>query len=167
MTTHYYLTTGIHLQIDHGSSLTNTSTPSTTFHSTNQNRPLTISTRHHLMAPARKSKNTAPGRSRPKYFSTKASRHHISTRSYALLDHQSSVALMTMSQIDETHRIKNHTFHTALQCKLRLPIINNTTDFKCKCGAMLNPYGDHCLGCKVNHKSKSSNGIRDEIIKIF
>jgi hypothetical protein len=32
---------------------------------------------------------------------------------------------------------------------------------------MLNPYGDHCLGCKSNHKTKSSNGIRDKIIKVF
>ncbi len=66
-----------------------------------------------------------------------------------------------MSRINEAHRIKNHTFRTALQCKLRLPIINNTIDYKCKCSALLDPYGDHyhCLGCKVNHKSKSSNGM--------
>jgi hypothetical protein len=28
-------------------------------------------------------------------------------------------------------------------------------------------YGDHCLGCKVNHKTKASNGVRDEITKVF
>ena len=77
------------------------------------------------------------------------------------------MALMTMSRMNEAHRIKNHAFRTAIQCKLRLPIINNTTDYKCKCGASLYQYGDHCLGCKANHKSKTSNGIRDEIIKVF
>jgi hypothetical protein len=63
--------------------------------------------------------------------------------------------------------MKNHTFRTALQRKLCLPIINNTIDYKCLCGATLNPYSDNCLGCKVNDKSKSSNGIWNEIIKVF
>jgi hypothetical protein len=77
------------------------------------------------------------------------------------------MALMNMSRINESHRIKNHTFRTAIQRKLRLPVIDNTTDYKCKCGATLDPFGDHCLGCKINHKTKTSNGIRDEIIKVF
>jgi hypothetical protein len=85
----------------------------------------------------------------------------------SLLDQRSSLALMTMSRINDSHRIKNHTFRTALQRKLRLPIIDNITDYKCKCGSSLDLYGDHCLGCKANHKSKTSNGIRDEIIKVF
>jgi hypothetical protein len=38
---------------------------------------------------------------------------------------------------------------------------------KCKCGSPLDAYGDHCLGCKINHKTKASNDIRDEIIKVF
>jgi hypothetical protein len=77
------------------------------------------------------------------------------------------MALMTVSRIPEEHCIKNHTFRTALQRKLRLPIFSNTSEYKCKSGATLDPYGDHCLGCKANHKTKSSNGIQDEIIKIF
>jgi hypothetical protein len=93
--------------------------------------------------------------------------NHIRTLLPSLLDPRSSMALMTMSRMNEAHRIKNHTFRTAIQRKLRLPIINNTTDYKCKCGASLDQYGDHCLGCKANHKSKTSNGIRDEIIKVF
>ena len=92
---------------------------------------------------------------------------HVQQVLPALLDQRTSMALMTMSHTNKAHRMKNHTFRTALQCKLRLPIINNTIDYKCKCGATLNPYGDHCLGCKVNHKSKSSNSIRDEIIKVL
>jgi hypothetical protein len=92
---------------------------------------------------------------------------HVQQVLPALLDKHTSMGLMTMSRIPEEHRIKNHTFRTALQRKLRLPILNNTTDYKCKCGTILNPYGDHCLGCKANHKTKSSNGIRDEIIKVF
>ena len=85
----------------------------------------------------------------------------------SLLDKRASMALMTMSRINESHRIKNHTFRTAIQRKLRLPVLDNTDDYKCKCGATLDPFGDHCLGCKINHKTKASNGIRDEIIKVF
>jgi hypothetical protein len=58
--------------------------------------------------------------------------------------------------------------HSPPRRKLRLPIFSNTSKYKCKRGAILDPYGDHsCLGCKANHKTKSSNGIRNEIIKIF
>jgi hypothetical protein len=69
--------------------------------------------------------------------------------------------------MNKSHRIKNHTFRTAIQRKLCLPIIDNITDYKCKYGSILDLYRDHCLGCKANHKSKTSNGIRDEIIKVF
>jgi hypothetical protein len=41
-----------------------------------------------------------------------------------IMDKRSSMALMTMSRI-ESNRIKNATFKTALQCKLRIPIIDN------------------------------------------
>jgi hypothetical protein len=99
-------------------------------------------------------------------FNNAFSPNHIQQVLPALLDKHTSMALMTMSRIPEEHRIKNHTFCTALQRKLRLPIINNTSDYKCKCGAILDPYGDHCLGC-ANHKTKASNGILDEIIKTF
>jgi hypothetical protein len=92
---------------------------------------------------------------------------HVQQVLPALLDQCTSMALMTMSRTTEENRIKNHTFPMALQRKLRLHIINNNTDYKCKCGATLDPYGEHCLGCKANHKTKSSNGIQDEIIKVF
>jgi hypothetical protein len=85
----------------------------------------------------------------------------------ALLDKRTSMALMTMNRSNEAHRIKNHTFKRAIQCKLRLPVIDCHQEYKCKCGSHLDVYGDHCLGCKVNHKIKASNGIRDKIIKIF
>jgi hypothetical protein len=85
----------------------------------------------------------------------------------ALLDKRTSMALMTMSRIPRRAPHQEPNFCTAFQRKLRLPIINNTTDYKCKCGATLDLYGDHSLGCKANHKTKASNGIRDEIIKVF
>jgi hypothetical protein len=85
----------------------------------------------------------------------------------ALLDKRSSMALMTMNRSNEAHRIKNHTFKTAVQQKLRLPVLDCHQEYKCKCGSCLNAYGDHCLGCKANHKMKASNGIRDEVTKIF
>jgi hypothetical protein len=50
--------------------------------------------------------------------------NHIQQVLPALLDKRTSMALITMSRIPEDHRIKNHTFRTALQRKLRLPIIN-------------------------------------------
>jgi hypothetical protein len=77
---------------------------------------------------------------------------HVQQVLPVLLDQRTLMALMTMSHTNKAHRMKNHTFRTALQRKLRLPIINNTIDYKCLCGATLNPYGDNCLGCKVNHK---------------
>jgi hypothetical protein len=85
----------------------------------------------------------------------------------ALLDKRTSMALMTMSRIPRRAPHQEPNFCTAFQRKLRLPIINNTTDYKCKCGATLNLYGNHSLGCKANHKTKADNGIRDEIIKVF
>jgi hypothetical protein len=38
---------------------------------------------------------------------------------------------------------------------------------KCRCGSIIDQYCNHCLGCKVNHKAKAGNGIRDEITKVF
>jgi hypothetical protein len=69
--------------------------------------------------------------------------------------------------INESNRIKNLTFQTVLQRKLRVPIFDTNLKYKCKCGTFIDQYGDHCLGCKVNHKAKASNGIRDDITKVF
>lgn len=85
----------------------------------------------------------------------------------AIMDKRTSMALMTMSRINESHRIKNATFRTALQRKLRIPIFDSNIQYKCRCGTIIDVYGDHCLGCKVNHKGKASNGIRDEITKVL
>jgi hypothetical protein len=85
----------------------------------------------------------------------------------SLLDRRTSMALMTMSRCNEANCIKNHTFKTALQRKLRLPIFDKANNYRCKCGSIIDAYGDHCLGCKANHKAKASNGIRDEIVKIM
>jgi hypothetical protein len=78
-----------------------------------------------------------------------------------------SMALMTMSRINESNQIKNPTFRTAIQRKLRIPIFDANIQYKCKRGTIIDQYGDHCLGCKANHKVNSSNGIRDEITKVF
>ena len=84
-----------------------------------------------------------------------------------LLDKRTSMALMTMSRSQPLHRLKNEIFTTALKRKLRLPIIDDNFSYNCKCGANLDVYGDHCLGCQKNHKGKASDGIRDEIVKVF
>jgi hypothetical protein len=85
----------------------------------------------------------------------------------AIMDKRSSMALMTMSRINESNRIKIATFKTAFQRKLHIPIIDNNLRYNCRCGSIIDQYGDHCLGCKVDHKAKASNGIRDEITKVF
>jgi hypothetical protein len=86
----------------------------------------------------------------------------------ALMDKRTSMALITMSRWNKTNCIKNHnhTFKTAIQRKLRLLAMDCHQDYKCKCGSQLDAYEDHCLGCKVNHKTKVSNGIRDKITKV-
>jgi hypothetical protein len=85
----------------------------------------------------------------------------------AIVDKRSSMTLMTMSRINESNQIKNPTFRMALQRKLRIPIFEANIQYKCKCGTIIDQYGDHCLGCKANHKAKASNGIRDEFTKVF
>lgn len=71
----------------------------------------------------------------------------------AIMDKRSSMALMTMSRINESNRIKNSTFKTALQQKLRIPILDTNLQYKCRCGTIIDQYRDHCLGCKANHKT--------------
>jgi hypothetical protein len=63
-------------------------------------------------------------------FNHDVSPQHVQQVLPALLDTHTSMALMTMSRIPEEHQVKNHTFRTALQRKLRLPILNNTSDYK-------------------------------------
>ena len=45
--------------------------------------------------------------------------------------------------------------------------MEDTDLYQCKCGAQLDAYGDHCLGCTANHKGKASNGIRDDLVQMF
>eukprot|EP00956_Cyclotella_meneghiniana_P040752 scaffold204113_cov39-Cyclotella_meneghiniana.AAC.1 len=51
--------------------------------------------------------------------------------------------------------------------KLRLTVIKDHHLFRCKCGAKVDPWGDHCLGCPANHKAYLSNAARDGICDIF
>lgn len=92
---------------------------------------------------------------------------HIRVMLPSILDKRASMALMTMPRLDEENRMKNDNFVICLKRKLRLRIIQDITRYVCKCGQQLDCYGDHCLGCTSNPKTKASNGIRDGIIKIF
>ena len=85
----------------------------------------------------------------------------------SILDKRASMALMTMPRLDEENRMKNENFVICLKRKLRLHLIDDTTHYVCKCGQSLDKFGDHCLGCKANTKTKASNGIRDGIIKVL
>jgi uncharacterized protein YpbB len=55
----------------------------------------------------------------------------------AIMDKRSSMALMTTSRINESNRIKNPTFRTALQCKLLIPIFDANIQYKCKCDTII------------------------------
>jgi hypothetical protein len=82
----------------------------------------------------------------------------------AIMDKRPSMALMTMSRINESNRIKNATFKTALQRKLGIPIIDINLRYKCKCGSIIDQYGNHCLGCKVNHKALTADEVIGKIL---
>ena len=85
----------------------------------------------------------------------------------ALLDRRASMALMTMSRLEEAHRMTNEVFQICLKRKLRLPIFSLPHTHHCKCGKALDIFGDHSLGCKANSKTRASNGIRDGFIRTF
>jgi hypothetical protein len=63
--------------------------------------------------------------------------------------------------------MKNVTFATAMKRKLRLPIIKNHHEYKCKCGKRVDAWGDHSLGCWRNNKTATSNAHRDGLFDIF
>eukprot|EP00956_Cyclotella_meneghiniana_P031008 scaffold80163_cov43-Cyclotella_meneghiniana.AAC.2 len=76
-----------------------------------------------------------------------------------ILDHRTSMALMTMSRLEERQRI--------IKRKLRLKIFEDGLHHTCKCSKPIDDYGDHFLGCPICHKTTASNGIRDGIIQVF
>jgi hypothetical protein len=82
-----------------------------------------------------------------------------------MLDNKASMALMCMSRLDTSNQMKNDIFTICLKRKLRLKIFDTTDNQTCKCGKQLDDFGDHCLGCTANHKTRASNNIRDGIAK--
>jgi hypothetical protein len=80
---------------------------------------------------------------------------HIRQALPSVLDKRASMALMTMSRIEEENRLKNENFVTCLKRKLRLRIINNVENYVCKCGQQLDCYADHCLmHCKHQNQGE-------------
>eukprot|EP00956_Cyclotella_meneghiniana_P005015 scaffold6196_cov69-Cyclotella_meneghiniana.AAC.1 len=92
---------------------------------------------------------------------------YVAPKLNQMLLEETSMALMTMPRLEPKNRIKNVTFCTAMKRKLRLTVIKDHHLFKCKCGAKVDPWGDHCLGCPANHKGYLSNAARDGICDIF
>jgi hypothetical protein len=84
-----------------------------------------------------------------------------------MLDRQVSLALMCMSRLEESNQMKNETFSICLKCKLHLKIMSIAKNQSCRCGKLLDEYGDHCLGCTSNHKTRASNSIRDGLAKVL
>eukprot|EP00956_Cyclotella_meneghiniana_P043801 scaffold288090_cov76-Cyclotella_meneghiniana.AAC.3 len=83
-----------------------------------------------------------------------------------ILDRRTSMALMTMSRLEERQRVKNNIFTIALKRKLRIKIFDNEHHHVCKCTKPIDDYGDHFLGCPICHKTTASNGIRDGIASV-
>jgi hypothetical protein len=98
-------------------------------------------------------------------FDERVTPAHIRSVLPSVLDRRASLALMTMPWLEEENIMKNDNFVICLKRKLRLRIIEDTTHYVCKCGQQLDCYGDHCLACPSNTKTKASNGIRDGIVK--
>eukprot|EP00956_Cyclotella_meneghiniana_P012688 scaffold18030_cov64-Cyclotella_meneghiniana.AAC.2 len=92
---------------------------------------------------------------------------YVSPKLKSMLLEETSLALMTAPRLEPKNRMKNTTFCTAMKRKLRLVVIKDHHTFRCKCGAKVDPWGDHCLGCTKNHKTVLSNGCRDGIYEIF
>lgn len=76
---------------------------------------------------------------------------------------------MCMSRLMECNRMKNNIFSICLKRKPRLKLFQVATNQTCnmQMPEQLDEYGDHCLGCIVNHKTKACNSIRDVISKAF
>jgi hypothetical protein len=86
----------------------------------------------------------------------------------AILDHKTSLAMMTMFRLEPEHCIKNENFAIALKWKLlRLPIVDICHHYICTCKRKVDPYMDHSLGCQQCSKTAASNDIRDALIKIL
>ena len=92
---------------------------------------------------------------------------HVRPKLNNMLLEETSMALMSMPRLEPRNRMKNVTFCTAMKRKLRLVVIKDHHAFRCKCNAKVDPWGDHCLGCKVNHKTALSNACRDGIHDIL
>jgi hypothetical protein len=92
---------------------------------------------------------------------------HIKPHLEGMLNREASLALMTMSRLEDANRMRNETFAICIKRKLRLKILTLASNQSCKCGARLDEYGDHCLGCTANPKTRASNNIRDGLIKVF
>jgi hypothetical protein len=63
--------------------------------------------------------------------------------------------------------MKNVKFATSMKRKLRLPIIKNHYEYRCKCGKRVDAWGDHSLGCSRNNKTETSNAHREGLFDIF
>jgi hypothetical protein len=75
---------------------------------------------------------------------------------------------MCMSRLMECNRITT-TFSPSAPSALWLKLFQVATNQTCnmQMREQLDEYGDHCLGCIVNHKTKACNSIRDIISKAF
>ena len=92
---------------------------------------------------------------------------YVSPKLNTILLEETSLALMTAPRLEPKNRTKNATLCTALKRILRLTIIKDHHTFHWKCEAKVDPWGDHCLRCKKNHKTVLSNGCRDGIHDIL
>ena len=84
-----------------------------------------------------------------------------------LLNPSVSEAVIDMSRLEPTNRMKNEHFGIMIRRKLRLPSWPGIASPMCFCGKVMDEYGDHCLSCTCHCKTSMSNGFRNGLAELL
>ena len=84
-----------------------------------------------------------------------------------LLNPSVSQAMIDMSRLKPTNRMKNEHFGIMLRRKLRLPLWPGIASPMCFCGKVMDEYGDHCLSCTCHCKTGMSDGFRNGLTELL
>lgn len=78
-----------------------------------------------------------------------------------------SKSLLDMSRSQASSRQKNDNFIINLKRKLRLELWPNGDQVICKCGQVMDPFGDHAFNCTCCSKKAMHDEIRDGLITLL
>ena len=76
-----------------------------------------------------------------------------------------STSLLDMIRLKPSGRLNNEDFKVMLKRKSRLPLWSKEM-CKCKCGAIIDAFGDHAMSCRHHCKRMLSNLVRYGIYKL-